>query len=422
MVKNNDRVLIYDIECSCPSGKPDPNKDILKLFGCYSYITKKYYYLVNKEQIIKIIKQHDFIVGFNNIKYDNAVLYNNGFSQDMRKNDYGDCSFKGTINIDLMDILKKRAPAMKVKAGMLGDLLMSFSLDFVTKIIGLVTEEDGKIKDFDYSVLAKDSWTAEEIIYIKDYLKRDLDVTMKLYEWLENYFDSFKTFVRQKDIDRKTYLTCSTATFAYKAACKAMDIKEEYDSTAVRDESFGGGYVALPICESFKGNILLFDFSSLYPNLFIMGNLFGNDCKCCTHDEKWSGDEFFKMKGSYCTKKLAKAGEMLKKFYLDRVEMKKAGDNREYSCKIIINSLYGAVSNPVFKNIYNLTAAEDCTSLGRQFILYARKRFREEGYVLLMSDTDSIAVQVPDDKSKQDAQLLADYVVNELLTHMPFAW
>lgn len=419
---NND-ILIYDIECATKDGKPDPTTDVLKVFGCYSYKYNKYFYITGKKEMLKMITEHDILIGFNNFSYDNQVMYYNGFNNFIFNNKESHvCRFNKKINIDLMKVFKLRASAMKVKKGMLAELLMRYSLDYIAKTIGIVDDDTAKIKDFDYSVLNKDEWTEEEKQYIKDYLYRDLEITKKMYEWLENYFESFKDFVTKRDIDNKSYLSCSTAVFAYKAICKILNVPEEYNSNVIREESYDGGYVAIPAGERFEGNILLFDFSSLYPNLFIMGNLFGNNCKCCNENEKWDGDNFFKIKGKYCKKQLSSVANILKKFYLDRVEMKKNKDPREYSIKIIINSSYGAVSNPAFKHIYNITAAEDCTALARQFILYARKRFREEGYKNLMSDTDSIAVMVPDNKTKQDAQQLADNIVKELLSHMPFGW
>jgi len=415
-----EKILIYDCETST-NGKPDPASDKLKLFGCYSYITKKFYYLTKKEDIKKIVDAHDFLVGFNNFQYDNAVLCK--FLDDgVKGNNYGDYKFNYKTNIDLMDVFKSRAGVIKIDKGMLGDLLMSYSLDFISKTIGIVDENDGKIKTFNYNVLNKESWSVEEKKYIVEYLRRDLEVTKKMFDWLEEYFKEWKELVTFADAKNKNYLTCTPAVFAYKVVCKFAKIEEAYDSNATREESFGGGYVAHPAGESFEGNIFLFDFSSLYPNLFIMGNLFANNCDCCLQDEKWIGDGFFKIKGGTCKKKLHLLSETLKNIYLKRVEFKKNKDNREYSYKIVINSLYGAISNPVFKNIYNLESAENCTSLGRQFILYARKRFREEGYKNLMSDTDSIAVLCPERKTKEDAQILADKITKELLSHMPFPW
>lgn len=403
-------VLIFDCETRT-YGKPDPEKDRLKLFGCYSYKTKKRYILKDKEDIQKTINAHKFLVGFNNKGYDNRVLEREGLE------------FKYNIHIDLREIFKKRAGQMKIKAGLLGDLLMSYSLNFITKTIGIVDEHSGK-KEIDYTMFQKDEWTAEEEKEIVEYLKRDIDVTRKLYEFVEGYFSGFKEFVTKEDIDKKKYLTCSIAVFAYKSLCKKLNIQETYNDIT-RVEKFEGGFVAEPAGERFNaedGEILYFDYSSLYPNMFIQANLFGDKCDCCTQDEKWHGDGFFDVQGYYCTKKQSGVSEVLKEFYVIRDNLKLEKNPKEYNLKIVLNSSYGAISNPTFQGIHNLIAAEDCTSLGRQIIKYTRKRFKEEGYVNIMSDTDSNVVQIPKGKTKEDAMILSRKIVEEVQEHFPFSW
>lgn len=399
--------LIYDIETRT-FGKPDADKDEMRLFGCYSYKKKKFFLITNKETIQKAINSHKYLVGFNNIEYDNKILQREGI----------DLKYKYII--DLMIIIKKRKSQMKIKEGMLGDLLMDNSLKTITKILGIVDKESGK-KEIDYNIFKKKVWTTEEMKMINDYTKRDIEVTKKLYEWIENYFSVFKHYITDKDIKNKQYLTCSIAAFAYKAICKEMNWEEKYNDE-VREERFSGGYVAYPAGEQFQDNIYMFDFSSLYPNCFIQANLFGDKCDCCEIHEKWHGDNFFKVKGYYCKKKLSPLSELFKKMFIDRKRLKEQKDPREYSLKIILNGSYGATSNPTFTNIYNLTAAKDCTALGRQMIHYVRKRFRENEYINLMSDTDSIVVKAPENKTKEDAIKLSKLIVDELQQHLPFPW
>jgi len=202
------KILIYDIETATAGSRPNPIKDIFKVFGGRDGETGEYFYLTNLDEVRDLINKYDILVGFNNVKYDNVVLFNNGL-HDIMKPDFENekAIFNYKTNVDMFDTFKKRAPAMKVKKGMLGNLLMSYSLDFISKTIGIVDDSDGKIKDFDYSILKKPLWTVEEYDYIIEYLKRDLEVTHKMFEWLKDYFDTFKQFVSQKDIDNYKYIT-----------------------------------------------------------------------------------------------------------------------------------------------------------------------------------------------------------------------
>lgn len=425
-------ILIYDIESSTERRKARADSDKLKVFGCYSYLSDQYYFLTQPSKIREMLNRHRVLVGFNNKEYDNQVMFRNNYDDliiakpqkdskgNFRKNLY---TFKDRTNIDLREAIKKRAASMVIKIDGkkvgLKDALMDYSLKTITETLGLVDKSSGKIEDFDYTVLNKETWTNEEQKYIIDYLKRDLEITKKLYEWSETYFESFQQFVSQKDVDTKTYLTCSLASFAYKVMCKSLDLKEEY-SNDVRLDKFKGAVVFNPMAKEVHGIIVYFDFKSLYPTMYISANLFGGHCTCCTPAEKWSGNEMFKVNGHYCTKKLDKRTEVLKEWFNFRDDLKKKKDPMENVYKILLNSSYGASSSPTFKHIYDVTAASDCTSLGQQCIKYARKMFRQAGMKIVFGDTDSCAVLLPEGKNVDYAVDVSKQIVKDLRDAFPF--
>ena len=255
----SEDTLIYDIETKT-FGQPDPDKDRLRIFGCYSYKTKKYYLLTKKEDIQRIINAHKILVGFNNQGtkyqkgYDNPILAREGIN------------FKYKIIIDLMTIFKQRASQMKIKKGMLGDILMRYSLDYITRTLDLVDDDEAKLK-IDYKLFEKDVWTKEEMELVSKYTKRDIEITKKLYEWVEDYFGGFTEFLSQEDINKKYYLTKSLAGLAYKAICKACNWEEQYNEEGnIDDDRISGGYVAYPAGEKFEGNLYCLDFNCLPEN------------------------------------------------------------------------------------------------------------------------------------------------------------
>lgn len=256
---------MYDLETQIFDLKPNPDKDKLKVFAAYSYNTNKYYLLRDFESIQKLIDAHKFLVGFNNVAYDNPILIREGFDNLQYK-----------IVIDLRQIFKMRSSQMMIKKGMLGDLLMQYSLDFITKTIGLVDDETSKMK-IDYNVFRKNEWTAMETNMILKYARRDIDVTKKLYEWVENYFASFKPYLNEVDVGKKVYLTRSLAMIAYKAICKELgwnDDKGEYTNGV--HSRIAGGYVSFPAGKQFEGNIFALDFNCLPKNTMIK---MWRDCK-----------------------------------------------------------------------------------------------------------------------------------------------
>lgn len=406
-MKRGEDVLVYDIETLVKDGRPNPYKDELRLFACYSYKTGKYYQTMDKEQTALLIKNHRFLVGFNNISYDNPILGRAGISLEYK-----------TI-IDLMVIIKMRKAVIVTDKGLMSTNLMSHSLDYVTKYLGLVDEDSGK-KEIDYSVFSKDKWTPEEEKEIKEYAQRDIEVTKKLYEWLEEYFQGFKEFVRPESVKNKSYLTSSIAQFAYKAICKSMGWAETYGEFIEKGkDKIKGGYVAYPAGESFDGDIYCMDWNSLYPHIMIQCNLYGRNKDIKGKRPVWNGGGVWKVDGSYYSDTRNKVGTLIKNWYMDRIKYKDEGDKREYTIKIILNTVYGIMDNQYYALVYDKMGASDCTSLGRQWTKYARKIFRDNGYKIIYTDTDSVYfADVFNNKKKMLS--IKDEIVNYIKSTIPF--
>lgn len=364
--------------------------------------------MTDKEQIQKVIDAHKFLVGFNNEAYDNPILVREGMILKYKR------------IIDLRKIFKMRASQMKTKEGMLGELIMSYSLDYITKLLGI--SEEGKM-EIDYKLFEKDTWTPEETKLIMKYTNKDIEITKKLYEWVEAYFQPFKLFLTEEDNRNKVYLTKSLAGLAYKAICKELNWEEQYGESIQNDERITGGYVSYPAGEKFEGTIYALDFNSLYPHIMLQCNLYGRKKEQLTgiQDERktWNGNDKWKVEGIYYKDKLSRVGELLKKWYADRVKYKQENDRREYTVKIFINIIYGILNNPYYHKVYDRIAGGDCTRLGRQWTKYARKKFKEAGYNVIYNDTDSCYV-LDHLKDKKRLIEVKDQIINDIKESVPF--
>ena len=398
--------LILDIECAVSDGKVNIENDKFRYFGAYSYLFDKYFFSNNLNDLQKLVNRHEFIVGFNTKAYDVPILERNGIS------------FFKKRHIDLYEIIEKRKVAMQVGGNFLHLILERSTLDEISRKIGVVTEEDGKITDFDYDILQKEIVTPEERNYIKIYTLRDIEVEKKLYEWIEDYFKPFKFYLTTRDINNKSYLTSSIASFAYKALCKSTGIPEEYGEGAVNDDVlFSGGYVGYPAGEVFVGDLYCLDFNSLYPHCYMMCNIFDRVEESTPN--AWHGGKLFEVEGYYNTDKMCKLSNMAYIYYNQRVEYKKAKDPREYSLKIILNTIYGLLGNPSFASVYDKIAAGDVTLLGRQFIKLSREIFSKVGYKVIYTDTDSVYILDPfNDKDK--LLKTKDFIVKRIKSSVPF--
>jgi hypothetical protein len=457
-------ILVYDIETYIEDGAIDANTNEFRLFGAYSYKTNKHYILTDLGDIQKIINAHKTIVGFNiegdkqEPGYDNHLLRRYGIK------------FYNKNIVDLMHIIKKRATSMKVKEGMLNDLLMEHSLDFITRTLHLVDDESAKIH-IDKKLFKKKQWTVEENKVMCEYLKRDIDVTKKLFEWLCDYFSVFSGFLSEVDVKNYNIITDTTAKMVYKEICYAVDWepkynREHYDNEE-DEEKISGGYVSYPSGEEFHSvalydntvydgtvktiyNIILLDFASLYPHIMIQCCLLNRMKLVDINGEirkLWNGGGVWQVTGNYYADVMSKIAKLQRKlFYLRMyfkrkfvlvdeqlvVGMKKADkyigkkiytvnvnnvkdlelninilteelaneyiklssspDSREFSCKIPLNTSYGILDTPYYELVYDKIAAQDCTLIGEQWIKYARKVFKENGYGTAYTDTDSIYI------------------------------
>ena len=70
-------------------------------------------------------------------------------------------------------------------------------------------------------------------------------------------------------------------------------------------------------------------------------------------------------------------------------------EKERLAIKILINTCYGLLGSPMFKSVYNETAASDCTAMGRRSIKHARTMLEENGYECLYTDTDSVYFKDP---------------------------
>lgn len=378
-------MLIYDIETKVLNNNINPNTDEFRTIAIYDVDNNKYHFYTNKDiNIIKnVFKKHKVIIGHNNIEYDNVVLkrYN--------------ILLKYHTLIDTLVIARKRALFLGIK-------YEKKSLSNLAKFFKLKHYKDD---DFNYDVLQKKVFTNKDLEYIKNYNINDVIVTYELYMYFANFFEPFKEFISDYNNLKFNWLTSSIASYAYKAICYMCDIKEEYNDSGCSTK-YTGGFVTEPI-QGYANNVILFDFASLYPHVFSQCNLFSP-----VHNGWTSKD--IGMKGEYNKEKQGKIEKLLMKLYKKRIAYKDVGDKREYVIKIILNSIYGASANPVFKNIYNRTGARDCTAISRYCIKTAIKMFTEFGYNCLYTDTDSVYIELRNNQTKEMATQIAEIVVEKL--------
>jgi DNA polymerase elongation subunit (family B) len=405
-------ILVYDIECS----SLDINEAKAKWFGAYSYMDEQYHLIPwknNERDIKELITRHKILVGFNNKEFDNPIILNNINQEDI---------FNYKVLIDILEISapkvgKKYGKYRKNRLVQMGIKLKSFTLKNIIEKLKL--DENGTKGDIDYNIFQKDEWTTEEITEIKIYLKQDIELTKKLFEWYEVQYNPLKKFLPKKDQDNFLYLKSSLSVLAYNIICNKAGLPVEYgEAPEVKTKSYAGGHHIEPRRDLVVGNIIEVDFTSAYPHAIMMGNLHSFTKE---DEEGWTGDGYYNIQGKYNNKEQGKVELALKDIFLERLKAKKAGQKeKDKSYKIIINSLYGCIGNPVFKSIYNRNSASDCTSIVRTWMKKLAHTLEINGFICIYGFTDSIFVEIPSRAKKEEMLFIIEHFIDEAQKHLSF--
>lgn len=404
-------ILVYDIE----TDSTDIEQAKLKFFGCYSYLSGKRYYLTDSPEDLEFIKEifdnHDVIVGFNQKGYDNPIMEKYGID------------FRGKVQVDLyealaepyLDTKTRERRGGKGRGGFMGLDLNSWSL---SNIVSALKLGEYKQDDFDYNILKKTVFTKEEKKYILDYLAQDITITKRLFEFTHKFYSPFIEYLPTYDVLRFNYITSSIASLSYKIICNLAELPETYGNNATRDK-YAGGFVFKPRKSGHVGTVLCLDFNSLYPSIYRCFNLTMPANHETKPEDTFTGNEIISVEGKYRTDEYGAVERVLGELYHKRQMYKADGDKREYLIKIIINSFYGASASPIFEQVYNPTAAADCTRIGRQMVKFAAKYLEERGIEFLYGDTDSCYVAI-NDYTIDEAMEIAGDIVDIFKNNMPF--
>lgn len=428
MTDNFSKILVLDIETNSLNIKTAKAVCV----GLWTSTNDKYHCLWDKNKAEQMsivraaIKKADFVVTFNGKHFDSPVLLN-GINK----------LFKYDSNIE-----KKHIDLYKVIRNKKAEFMVKFEngygLDAVCKTFGL----GEKIGDFDYKLFQKDHLTPEEKEEAEIYLRRDLELTKKLFYYLDDLYQVFTEFLPKYHAKKKLYLTSTTGSLAYSVICHMTGLPEKYNDKKDHQD-YGGGLVIEPTQEEAWGCVRCVDYASAYPHAYMQGNLYTH----CTHCDEYAqgncpylytggktpeGHEL-KLVGKYCTKDgMGKIEKIIFKLFAMRLEAKKKMNDirlppeerdrnkkRQYAIKTIINTIYGISGSEKFDSVFDVDTAQDCTKTCRFNLLYLHWRLREAGYTVLYGDTDSAYLI---DKFEDDNKLMTicAEIINDIKQMYPF--
>jgi DNA polymerase elongation subunit (family B) len=218
---------------------------------------------------------------------------------------------------------------------------------------------------------------------VEMYLDDDLDETLKV----DDEFNQ-GTFLLSSLIPT-TYervSTMGTATL-WKMIMLAWSYKYNLAIPAKQGKTdFVGGLSRL-IKVGYSTNVLKLDFSSLYPSIQLVHDVFP---KC---------DVTGAMKGllKYFRDTRIRYKELAEEYSESDPIKSKSYDRKQLPIKIFINSMFGALSAPQVYHWGDMYMGEQITCTGRQYLRQMIKFFMKRGYSPLVMDTDGVNFSSPSD-------------------------
>ncbi len=399
---------------------------ITKWIGFYSYKYDKYYNIKvkgNEKYIIDFINEHKYIVTFNGNDFDIPILLNNYLISDQWFN-----------QIDLKVILgssvfltKDQVP-FKNRGALMGYKFKNNTLREMAKVMDVETQKG----DIDFKIFYKDNWTEDEEKEIIKYLQADIEVTKQLFDKVWDFWLVFTDFLCYKDIKNLSWIKSSISSLSYKAACNILNVEDTY-AERVQYKNTIGARVIEPKYEEAR-NVWYVDFTSLYPHMFAMFNLFNEvspkQAEAMNHAEIpiWHGNDVFKVEGYYDISQQhplsANIVEKLKQRAEIKQQIKETGiyNPTEYAIKIFLNSLYGAARSSVFEQIHTPNCGADCCYLGQQINYLADEMMTEMGFETIAGDTDSLFIVAKQEKynNREYVKQCLQKVVEKIKANAPF--
>ncbi|MFH1105814.1 MAG: DNA-directed DNA polymerase [Candidatus Aenigmatarchaeota archaeon] len=426
------RYLSFDIEVVAKKGVPEPRDDpIIIISICFApdYNKKKSVVLTTKriegddvmvfidergmlESFVSIVNEYDpdIITGFNTNNFDIPYLLKRLEMNKITKN-FGRCTEKpvfvreiargenrvsmlGRISADSYKLVKKNF------------LLKRYGLGDVAK--ALLNEQKNDVAHSEIGKLWNGN-KSDELKKLVDYARKDAELALKL-------------LINKKLMEK--YIELSKISGALLQDCLDSGETTRIDNILLREfnkdgfvipckptfavnggEALKGGFVLTPVTGLHsKGLVLVLDFKSMYPSIFISYNI----CPTTLVRAETSVETTLTPSGSKFVTANVRQGiipRILKMLIEERkktkkllrgerdVEIRRTLDAKQLAFKILANAFYGYTGYSKAR-IHVLDVASSVTACGRHLIQKVRDSVeRNYKYKVIYGDTDSIMIK-----------------------------
>jgi len=439
------KVLAFDIEVYGSLGgeekvKNDPilmigliGKGVKKVITWKKFKAQNYVEFVNSEaemieRFKEIFKEYnpDIIIGYNSDEFDfpyikaraekYGIKLNLGLDNSLLRFKSGlesSAKINGIVHLDLLKFIKKNMAANLQ--------LDSYNLDTVAREL---LQEGKKEIDVDDIMPAWDS--VKDLEKFSEYNIHDVELTIKLFGKIYPIMAELVKLIGidMFDICRMSYGQL-VENYLIKRSSEFNEIipnkpAHEYMSER-RTQTYKGAFVMEPKIGFYK-DVVFFDFRSLYPSIIIAKNIYPGSLN---YKDGYKTPEIVDEDGKkkvyyFDTKREGFIPAVVRDLITRRNRIKEIAKNedditlkaRSYALKTIANSAYGMYGF-FGARYYSKECAASITAFGRQYIQDTIKKAEKEGFLVIYSDTDSIAIALKG-KSKKEILNFLDKINSEL--------
>jgi len=412
------RTMAFDIECYNPRGVPIPDRDPVIIISVVTNNGIKKQFLADDhkdkeliEEFVNFIKDFDpdIIVGYNSNRFDWPYLVERagrlGVKLDIGRNRgephtsvYGHISIAGRANIDLLDYAEELYE-VKVK-----------TLENIAEYLGIMKVEErttiNKMKIAEY-------WDdKEKRKKLLKYAMEDAESTLGIAEEALPFTMQLSSVVGLP-LDQVLAAAVGFRVEWHLMRHAYLDGELAPNRVERRHIPYKGGLVLKPKM-GIHENVIVYDFSALYPNLMIRYNI-SPDTYVPPEEEVPSDKVYIAPEvnhrflkdppGLYkraLTKLLEAREEIRQKMkQLDPRSLEyKMLDNRQRAIKVIANATYG-YAGWIGARWYIKPVAEATTAWGRETIKRTIEIAKKLGLMVIYGDTDSVFLKYDPEKIKE---------------------
>jgi len=411
------KVMAFDIECYNPRGAPNPEKDPVIIISVVTNTGDKRQFLADDHNDKDMLKEFisyvqefdpDIIVGYNSNRFDWPYLMERcktlGIKLSVGRNfsephtsTYGHISVTGRANIDLLDYAEELYE-VKVK-----------TLENVAEYLGVMKKSERVI--INKLEISKYWDDREKRKTLLEYAMADAVSTLGIAEEILSFVMQLSSIV---GLPPDQVLSASVGFRVEWHLMRHAYLDGELAPNRVERKHvpYRGGLVLKPKM-GIHENVIVYDFSALYPNIMINYNV--SPDTYVPPEEVKEGEEYFvapevghrfrKHPPGLYKKALKKLLEARKAI---REEMKSLDpespeyrilNSRQLAIKVIANATYG-YAGWVGARWYIKPVAEATTAWGREIIRRTIKIAKDLGLEVIYGDTDSVFIKMDSKKAE----------------------